>query len=45
LIISFTRAGGGYSTVGDLVKFSEALLSNKLLDATHTQLLSAHGCG
>jgi D-alanyl-D-alanine carboxypeptidase len=34
-----TSAGGGYSTVGDLVKFAEALLSHKLLDATHTQLL------
>ncbi|HEU4781511.1 MAG TPA: serine hydrolase domain-containing protein [Steroidobacteraceae bacterium] len=34
-----TSAGGGYSTVGDLVKFAEALLSHKLLDAAHTQLL------
>ncbi|HEU5133907.1 MAG TPA: serine hydrolase domain-containing protein [Steroidobacteraceae bacterium] len=34
-----TSAGGGYSTVGDLLKFSEALLGNKLLDAEHTQLL------
>jgi CubicO group peptidase (beta-lactamase class C family) len=34
-----TSAGGGYSTVGDMVRFAEALLSNKLLDAKHTQLL------
>jgi D-alanyl-D-alanine carboxypeptidase len=34
-----TSAGGGYSTVGDLVKFADALLSNRLLDAQHTQLL------
>lgn len=34
-----TPAGGGYSTVGDLVKFAEALLSHKLLDAKHTLLL------
>jgi D-alanyl-D-alanine carboxypeptidase len=34
-----TSAGGGYSTVGDLAKFADALLSNKLLDAKHTQLL------
>jgi D-alanyl-D-alanine carboxypeptidase len=34
-----TSAGGGYSTVGDLVKFAEALLSHKLLDVRHTQLL------
>ena len=34
-----TSAGGGYSTVGDLVKFAEALLGHKLLDAAHTRLL------
>jgi D-alanyl-D-alanine carboxypeptidase len=34
-----TAAGGGYSTVSDLEKFAEALLSHKLLDAEHTQLL------
>jgi D-alanyl-D-alanine carboxypeptidase len=34
-----TSAGGGYSTVGDLVKFARALLSHKLLDAEHTELL------
>ena len=33
-------AGGGFSTVDDLVKFSEALRANKLLDATHTQLVT-----
>jgi D-alanyl-D-alanine carboxypeptidase len=34
-----TSAGGGYSTAGDLVRFAEALLDDKLLDAGHTQLL------
>ena len=34
-----TSAGGGYSTVGDLVNFADALLSHKLLDAKHTELL------
>jgi D-alanyl-D-alanine carboxypeptidase len=34
-----TSAGGGYSTVGDLVKFSAALVNHELLDAEHTQLL------
>jgi D-alanyl-D-alanine carboxypeptidase len=34
-----TSAGGGYSTVGDLVKFADALLGHKLLDVGHTQLL------
>lgn len=34
-----TAAGGGYSTVGDLVKFAEALLSHKLLNARYTDLL------
>jgi CubicO group peptidase (beta-lactamase class C family) len=32
-------AGGGYSTVGDLLKFATALMGNKLLDAKHTELL------
>ncbi|HSL72769.1 MAG TPA: serine hydrolase domain-containing protein, partial [Longimicrobiales bacterium] len=36
-----TSAGGGYSTVGDLVKFATALMSHKLLDAKHTDLLIA----
>jgi CubicO group peptidase (beta-lactamase class C family) len=34
-----TSAGGGYSTVGDLVKYADALLGNKLLDAAHTRML------
>jgi CubicO group peptidase (beta-lactamase class C family) len=34
-----TSAGGGYSTVGDLLKFATALLGHKLLDAEHTALL------
>jgi D-alanyl-D-alanine carboxypeptidase len=32
-------AGGGYTTVGDLLKFSNALLAHTLLDAEHTELL------
>ena len=32
-------AGGGFSTVGDLHRFSLALLNFKLLDATHTRML------
>src|SRR4029078_3211551 len=28
-----TSAGGGYTTAGDLMKFSDALMSNKLLKA------------
>jgi D-alanyl-D-alanine carboxypeptidase len=35
-----TSAGGGYSTVGDLLKFAMALTSNKLLDARYTELLT-----
>ncbi len=34
-----TSAGGGYSTVGDLVKFAEALMSHKLLNAEYTNML------
>jgi D-alanyl-D-alanine carboxypeptidase len=34
-----TPAGGGYSTVGDLLNFANALRENKLLDAPHTKLL------
>jgi CubicO group peptidase (beta-lactamase class C family) len=34
-----TSAGGGYSTVGDLLKFAEALMSHKLLNAEYTDLL------
>ena len=35
-----TSAGGGYSTVGDLMKFADALMGHKLLDAEHTDLLT-----
>ena len=34
-----TAAGGGYTTVEDLVRFAEALTSRRLLDARHTGLL------
>jgi D-alanyl-D-alanine carboxypeptidase len=34
-----TPAGGGYSTVGDLVRFADALTSGKLLDAQHYDLI------
>jgi len=34
-----TSAGGGYSTVGDLLRFATALLSHKLLNADSTELL------
>lgn len=32
-------AGGGYATARDLLRFAEALLSHRLLDDGHTQLL------
>ncbi|PYP91829.1 MAG: serine hydrolase [Candidatus Angelobacter sp. Gp1-AA117] len=35
-----TSAGGGYSTVEDLLRFAVALQRHKLLDAQHTQLLT-----
>ena len=35
-----TPAGGGYSTVGDLLRFADALRENKLLDAHYTKLLT-----
>ncbi len=35
-----TSAGGGYSTVEDLLRFATALTSHKLLDAEHTRLLT-----
>jgi D-alanyl-D-alanine carboxypeptidase len=35
-----TSAGGGYSTVEDLVRFAAALTSNVLLDARHTEILT-----
>ena len=34
-----TSAGGGYSTVGDLLAFANALRDNKLLDPQYTKLL------
>jgi CubicO group peptidase (beta-lactamase class C family) len=34
-----TSAGGGYSTVGDLMKFAHALLGHRLLNAEHTEML------
>ena len=35
-----TSAGGGYSTVGDLLAFANALRDNKLLDPQYTKLLT-----
>jgi D-alanyl-D-alanine carboxypeptidase len=35
-----SSAGGGYSTVEDLMRFATALLQNRLLDARYTQLLT-----
>jgi D-alanyl-D-alanine carboxypeptidase len=35
-----TSAGGGYSTVGDLLNFANALQSYKLLDPRYTQMLT-----
>jgi CubicO group peptidase (beta-lactamase class C family) len=35
-----TSAGGGYTTVRDLLRFATALMSNTLLDATHTSLMT-----
>jgi CubicO group peptidase (beta-lactamase class C family) len=35
-----TSAGGGYSTVGDLLAFATAVQNHKLLDAHHTDLLT-----
>jgi CubicO group peptidase (beta-lactamase class C family) len=35
-----TSAGGGYSTVGDFLRFANALEQHKLLDAKHTELLT-----
>lgn len=38
-----TPAGGGYSTVGDMLAFADALVAGKLLDAAHMKLLTATG--
>ena len=35
-----TSAGGGYSTVGDLLAFATAVQNHRLLDAEHTALLT-----
>jgi CubicO group peptidase (beta-lactamase class C family) len=35
-----TSAGGGYSTVTDLLRFANALTRQELLDAEHTELLT-----
>jgi hypothetical protein len=35
-----TSAGGGYSTVRDLLKFADALEQHKLLDAHYAELLT-----
>ena len=35
-----TSAGGGYSTVEDLLRFSNALLGRKLLNAEYTELVT-----
>jgi CubicO group peptidase (beta-lactamase class C family) len=35
-----TSAGGGYSTVEDLLRFASALQAHALLDASHTELLT-----
>jgi D-alanyl-D-alanine carboxypeptidase len=34
-----TSAGGGYTTVEDLLRFANAILTNRLLDNQHTELL------
>jgi D-alanyl-D-alanine carboxypeptidase len=37
-----TPAGGGYSTANDLLRFTDALLKNKLLNQSYTTLLIKH---
>lgn len=41
LPIRGSSAGGGYSTVQDLLNFAIALQANRLLDAQHTELVTA----
>jgi CubicO group peptidase (beta-lactamase class C family) len=36
-----TSAGGGYSTVGDLLRFANALQQHKLLDAKYTDMMTS----
>jgi CubicO group peptidase (beta-lactamase class C family) len=36
-----TSAGGGYSTVGDLLRFANALLAHKLLNAEYTTMMTS----
>ena len=38
-----TPAGGGYSTVGDLRRFADALMAGRLLDEAHFRLLTTGG--
>lgn len=45
LPIRATSAGGGDSTVGDLLRFANALTTHKLLDARHTELLTTPQTG
>ncbi|HWO26889.1 MAG TPA: serine hydrolase domain-containing protein [Kofleriaceae bacterium] len=45
LPIRATSAGGGDSTVGDLLKFANALTANQLLDKKHSELLTARKTG
>jgi D-alanyl-D-alanine carboxypeptidase len=45
LPIRATSAGGGDSTVGDLLAFANALTANKLLDKKHTELLVTRQTG
>ncbi|MFI4973418.1 MAG: serine hydrolase domain-containing protein [Caulobacterales bacterium] len=40
LLYRGTPAGGGYSTVGDLVRFADTLTSGQLLDPEHLRMLT-----